>query len=105
MANGDFADLPGAGQPLDLRDEVLVPPEQAMAYRILRNSGFIPQEIAERREIAAARKAVEGAASGCERVAAVKRLRALEARLGERTSTSPVSASAYRGKLLQKLAR
>jgi hypothetical protein len=39
---GEFDDLPGAGKPLDLAEDPLVPEEQRMANRILKNAGFAP---------------------------------------------------------------
>jgi len=46
-AQGEFDNLPGAGQPLDLDEDPLVPEEQRMANRILRNAGFKPPEVEE----------------------------------------------------------
>jgi hypothetical protein len=37
---GELDGLPGAGRPLDLEDDALVPEEMRMARRILKNSGF-----------------------------------------------------------------
>ena len=45
IANGDFDDLPGSGKPLALDDDSLVPEELRLAYRILKNAGFIPPEV------------------------------------------------------------
>lgn len=45
IANGDFDDLPGSGKPLELDDDSLVPEELRLAYRILKNAGFVPPEI------------------------------------------------------------
>jgi hypothetical protein len=44
-ARGEFDNLPGAGRPLDLAEDPLVPEEQRMANRILRNAGFKPPEV------------------------------------------------------------
>jgi hypothetical protein len=41
IERGEFDDLPGAGQPLDLDDlDPLLPEELRMAWRILRNAGM-----------------------------------------------------------------
>jgi hypothetical protein len=51
---GEFDDLPGAGTPLELDDDALVPEDLRAAYRILKNSGFLPPELhvyAEIREV------------------------------------------------------
>jgi hypothetical protein len=41
-AAGLFKDLPGAGKPLDLDDDSLVPEEDRLGYRVLKNAGFAP---------------------------------------------------------------
>ena len=51
QARGDFDDLPGAGAPLDLGDDALVPEDLRAAYRLLRNAGFVPPELEVSREI------------------------------------------------------
>jgi hypothetical protein len=48
---GEFDDLPGAGAPLEFDDDALVPEELRAAYRLLKNSGFLPPELEAHREI------------------------------------------------------
>ena len=48
---GVFENLPGAGTPLNLDDDLLVPEELRAAYRILKNSGFAPAEVDALREL------------------------------------------------------
>jgi hypothetical protein len=48
---GEFDGLPGAGAPLDLNDDALVPEDLRAAYRVLKNSGFLPPELEVHREI------------------------------------------------------
>lgn len=49
---GEFDHLPGAGQPLPDEDDLaLVPPELRMAYRVMKNAGYLPEEVRLRREI------------------------------------------------------
>ena len=55
LKRGDFDRLPGEGKPLVFDDEPFQSPEQRMANRILKNAGFVPQEVLLRREIAALR--------------------------------------------------
>ena len=38
VSQGELDDLPGAGQPLDLDEDALVPEELRMAHRILKNA-------------------------------------------------------------------
>ncbi len=51
IARGEFDHLPGAGRPLDLDDDLLVPAELRIANRILRNAGCLPPEVAQLAEI------------------------------------------------------
>src|SRR5262245_59311162 len=48
---GEFDDLPGAGRPLELDDDALVPEDLRAAYRLLRNAGFVPPELEAHGEI------------------------------------------------------
>src|SRR5205823_14703444 len=52
ITRGEFDDLPGAGRPLELDDDPLVPEDQRVAYRILKNAGYVPPEVQTLKEIA-----------------------------------------------------
>lgn len=52
LSRGEFDDLPGAGRPLDLDDDPLVPEDLRLAYRILKNAGYVPAEVETLNEIA-----------------------------------------------------
>lgn len=45
LARGELENLPGTGRPLELEDDSLVPEDLRMAYRILKNAGFVPREV------------------------------------------------------------
>jgi hypothetical protein len=47
---GELSNLPGEGAPLTLDDDSGVPPELRTAFRLLKNSGFLPPELEMRRE-------------------------------------------------------
>jgi hypothetical protein len=49
--HGDFDNLPGQGRPLKLEDLSHVPPELRMAYKLLKNNGFLPKEMELQKEI------------------------------------------------------
>ena len=53
LSQGEFENLPGSGQALQLEDESEVPPESRMAYRILKNAGYVPEEMQLRKDIKA----------------------------------------------------
>ena len=79
---GAFEDLPGAGAPLDLDDDRLVPEEVRVAYRILKNAGYVPAELLERKEAAGLRALVASiAADDPRRRRLLAMLALLEARL------------------------
>lgn len=52
MAAGEFDALPGAGRPLDLEDDAHVPEDLRVAYRILKNAGYVPPEVEALNQIA-----------------------------------------------------
>ena len=51
IARGEFANLPGAGKPLRLEDDSMVPGELRISYKVLKNAGCIPPELELRKEI------------------------------------------------------
>lgn len=103
MRRGDFDDLPGAGQPLDLDDDPLVPPEVRVAYRILKNAGFVPPEVLERREIADLEAALAELADAAARKRALARLAVLRTHLGARRARCLSRNAFYERKIVAKL--
>lgn len=53
MEEGEFADLSGKGEPIDLTENPFEDPDWRMAHRMLRNAGFAPAWIEERKDIEA----------------------------------------------------
>ena len=51
MEQGEFDDLPGMGEPLDTPVNPFEDPEMRLAHRMLRNAGFAPSWIEERKDI------------------------------------------------------
>jgi hypothetical protein len=48
---GDFDDLPGRGKPLDHSQYFSAPEELRVAHHLLRNAGFVPEQVELLREI------------------------------------------------------
>ena len=46
VSRGELDNLPGEGRPLELDDDALIPEDLRLAYRILKNAGFVPPEVA-----------------------------------------------------------
>ncbi len=51
MEQGEFDNLPGKGEPIDLKENPFEDPDMRTVYRMLRNAGFAPAFIEERKSI------------------------------------------------------
>jgi len=85
QARGELDNLPGEGRPLELDDDALVPEDLRLAYRILKNAGFVPPEVELLREISQLEAVVnrEGE-DGASRAKAAKKLALLRTRIENR---------------------
>jgi hypothetical protein len=101
---GDFDNLPGAGRPLALDEDALVPPEVRIACRILKNAGFVPPEVLERREIAELEAGIAQPQDAAARQHALTRLALLRTRLGLRRARAIARNPYYERKIVAKLA-
>ena len=81
-ASGGLSKLPGEGAPLDLSEDLLVPPEVRALMRTLKHAGFTPPEIAAMKAIARIEKEL-AASPESERVEKAKALMARIALLRE----------------------
>jgi len=88
VSRGELRDLPGEGRPLALDDDPLVPEELRVAYRILKNAGFIPPQAQALAEIRSLEQFVERCADEGERSAVLRKIAllrtAMESRPGRR---------------------
>lgn len=81
MEAGAFDDLPGAGRPLALDDDSMVPESLRAAFRVLKNAGYVPPEVHALRQMRELTRYIEGATDESERRRAVAKLDLLAARL------------------------
>jgi len=103
-ARGEFDDLPGAGKPLPREsDDPFVAPELRMAYKILKNAGYVPEEVRLRREIHDVEALVHTAQSVEDRSDAARRLRLLMSRLGQSRGGSLQLEQAYYDQLVERM--
>lgn len=56
MARGEFDNLPGKGQPLDLSAYFAAPEDVRMGYSMLKSGGFVPEEAQLLKDIEALRE-------------------------------------------------
>lgn len=101
---GEFSHLPGEGLPLDLDDDPLVPEEIRVAYRILRNAGFVPPEVEEQRERVELSRLIASIDDEPARRRAAARLALLEHRR-EAAGVAAGWPADYRGALIGRLSR
>ncbi|MGL4577176.1 MAG: DnaJ family domain-containing protein [Burkholderiaceae bacterium] len=101
-ARGDFDNLPGAGKPLDLGEDAHLPAELRMAYRVLKNAGYLPEELQQIKDITQLEAQVYGEldTDAKDRRAALK-LRLLQ----ESMRGDSLSLQQYRQQLLAQLSR
>ncbi|CAM2065214.1 DUF1992 domain-containing protein [Sulfidibacter corallicola] len=59
--DGAFDNLPGKGKPLEFEDDSGVPEELRVAYKILKNAGCVPPEMALRKELVSLQALIETA--------------------------------------------
>ena len=50
VSQGELDELPGAGKPLALEDDRLIPEDLRVAHRILKNAGLVPREVDQARK-------------------------------------------------------
>lgn len=97
IERGDFDDLPGAGQPLRDETELAgIAPELRVAYRIMKNAGFLPEPAQIHREISE----ISQLLANCRMDESMrddfdKRLRYLRQKLGESRSQNLMVQNAY----------
>lgn len=102
---GILDDLPGAGKPLpdDLMENV--PEDLRMAYRILRNAGCLPPELAERKEISRLVDLLENCNDEKQKLQGMQKLRFMvdRARIREGRSIRIEQDDPYYAKIISRL--
>ncbi len=72
VAKSPKEDLPGQGKPLDLDEYFNWPEDMRFAYSILKNAGYVPEEVNLLREVAT----LEGTLANCQNPEVARSLRA-----------------------------
>ena len=74
MRRGDFDNLSGRGQKIIFEDDSMVPEDLRMAYKILKNAGYVPQDFLEDKEIVTASELLAAATDEQERYRQMQKL-------------------------------
>ena len=101
IERGELSDLPGQGAPPPLDDDALVLEELRIAYRVLRNAGFVPPEVETLCAIGDLERCIDDFTEGGARCRALRKLQLL--RLSLDTSGRPRSMLLAGSRYAQKL--
>jgi hypothetical protein len=85
--NGAFEDLPGSGQPLDLRDDRHIPEDLRLAHKVLKNADCLPPEVHLRKEIRATEDLLTGMTDTARKHRTIKKLNFLILKLNAARDT------------------
>lgn len=106
QARGELDDLPGTGAPLELDDDALVPEDLRVAYRILKNAGFLPPELEAHGEIREIEQLLQQVEHELERARLLSRINFLLSRTAQgRQRVSLRVQEAYLEKIAERLER
>jgi hypothetical protein len=82
VSRGELQNLAGEGRPLELDQDPLIPEDLRLAYRILKNAGFVPSEVQTLSEIAQLERLVnEGGEDVAARSKALRKLALLRTKI------------------------
>jgi hypothetical protein len=92
-------------KPLPLEDDRFVPDDLKMAYKILKNSGYLPPEIEERKEVKKLEDLISRTEDEHERLKQMKKLNVLLMKVDARRpfSSSITSQHDYYRKVVEKI--
>lgn len=107
IRKGEFDNLPGAGQPLRLEDDSHIPEDLRITHKILKNAGYVPQEVALGKEIAKTEDLLAGMKDTTAKYHQLKKLNFLIMKLNmlRRAPIGLEKAQRYEKKLLERVGR
>jgi len=102
---GEFDNLEGNGEPLDLLNDQTVAEELRLAYKILKNADCLPPEIEIKKEIRQAEELLSAMSETTEKYRAMKKLNFLIMKLNTLRSTAIEfeEPQKYSDKLIERL--
>ncbi|WP_045224128.1 DUF1992 domain-containing protein [Methyloterricola oryzae] len=102
LERGELDDLPGKGKPIPPEEDLhFVPADMRLAFRILKNSGYIPEEVQLLRDIDDLLSLID--TQGIHGEPERKRLRLLMERLGAQRGGNLALADHYFQRISEKL--
>ena len=73
-SRGEFNDLPGRGEPLQLEDDSGIPEDLRLAYKILKNADCLPPELQLKKEIIQMEDLLDGIPDEKEKYRQIKKI-------------------------------
>ena len=103
---GEFDNLPGHGEPIQIEDDSHIPEDLRLAYKILKNADCIPPELQLQKEIRQMEDMLEGIPDEKEKYRQIKKINYKIMQLNMMRKTSPLleETELYYKKVLDKLA-
>ena len=86
---GEFDNLPGSGEPLNLEDDRFVPEDLRLAFKILKNADCVPPEIELKKEIKQIEALMSKMDGSAQKYKLLKKLNFLIMKLNLNRNTSP----------------
>ena len=102
---GEFDDLPGSGEPLDIEEDSHIPEDLRLAHKILKNANCLPPELQLKKEIRQMEDMLDDIPDEKEKYRQIKRINYKITQLNMMRKASPLLAETeiYYGKLVDKL--
>ncbi len=101
---GKFDNLPKKGQKLNLEDDSNVPEDLRLAYKMLKNAGFVPPELTIRKEIHSITQLLENEEDAKKKHSLVKKLNYLRLKLDLKCHSTALDIdNSYSKKIIKKL--
>ncbi len=88
MKTQDFTSEKWKNKPLPLDSDCNIPPDLRMAYKILKNSGYLPPEIEEKKEVQRLEDLIVATEDEHERLRQMKKLNVLLMKIDAKRSSS-----------------
>jgi len=105
MEERDFNSPKWKNKPLPLEDDHLVPEDLKIAYKILKNSGYLPPELEERKEIRRIEDLIASTEDEHERLKQMKKLNVLLMKVEEKRAfrSNIATQDDYYRKVVEKI--
>lgn len=104
MEEGSLGVTSWQGRPLPLEDESHIPPDLRMAYKILKNAGYLPPEIEAKKEIRHLEELIEASEDEHTRLRQMKKLKVLTLRLAAmRQRPLQIEDNDYQRKVVERV--